>query len=38
MKMKIGGRVIAWALKKLHNVSFAYFCVTMLHEFASIFF
>ena len=34
MKMKIGGRVIPWALEKLHNVLFAYFWVTMLHEFA----
>ena len=34
MKMKIAGRGILWALEKLHNVLFAYFWVTMLHEFS----
>ena len=38
MKMKIGGRVIPWALEKLHNVLFAYFWVTMLHGIRMEFF
>ena len=33
-KWKLLAEVFSWALEKLHNVLFAYFWVTMLHEFS----